>query len=163
MMIRQAVLLTLLVACGSKKAASVDEERPAPFEVKVNKVEQLASVAANKTYAEQGLGKQAPDGKVFVCVQYTVTNKGDKPETLPAPLVTGGNDMQVRVSMTAAGNYAPEDWKADTGVGKIEPGQSVKRADCFEVAKDATTNMALGFIDTGWGPKHKPWKLSAKL
>ena len=173
MRIRQVVFvlacaLAPVAACDSKKdgagsSGGAKEERPAPFEVKVNKVEQLEMVAPNKTYVEQGLGKKAPDGKVFVCVQYAVTNKSDKPESIPAPELTDGKGAKTKVSMTAAGSYMPEDWKTDLGGPKIEPAQSNKRADCFEVPTDATTGMSLGFVDTGWGPKFKPWHLDVTL
>jgi len=166
MLIRHLLAVALaLTACDSKKrgGGGAKEERPAAFEIKVNKIEKLEMVAPNQTYVDQGLGKKPPAGKIFVCVQSTVTNKSDKPETLPAPTVTDGKGAKVELSMTAAGSYMPEDWKADGMIPKHEPGTSVKRADCFEVATDATTGMTLNLVDTGWGPKFKPWHTSVSL
>lgn len=171
MLIRHALVVALALAagCDSKKSGGggggggAKEERPAPFEVKVNKVEQLELVAPNKTYVEQGLGKKPPAGKIFVCVQSAVTNKSDQPETLPGPNLVDGKGTKVEVSMTAAGSYLPEDWKADMTPAKVDPGTTLKRNDCFEVATDATTGMSLSFVDTGWGPKFKPWHTTVTL
>jgi hypothetical protein len=160
------VALALTAACDSKKSGggnTAKEERPAPFEIKVNKVERLEVVAPNKTYLEQGLGKKPPAGKIFVCVQSTVTSKSDQPESLPGPILVDGKGTKVEVSMTAAGSYLPEDWPADTKPAKIDPGASLKRNDCFEVTTDATTGMAVSYVDTGWGPKFKPWRTTVTL
>ena len=164
-----AVGLMVVAACGNKSgdgqgsSGGSKEERPAPFEAKVNKVEKLESVATNPTYAAQGLGKKAPDGKVFVCVQWTLTSKSDQPETYPGPTLSDGKGATLSLSTTAAGNYMPEDWHYDSVPAKAEPGKAYKQTDCFEVAKDATTGMKLQVVDTGWGPKFKPWHLSVAL
>ena len=165
MQITRCLLLVALAACGSKEndGGGKTKERPAPWDVKINKVEQLDSVAPNKTYEEQGLGAKAPDGQTFVCVQFTVTNKNDKPEGLTTPELVDAKGTRHKVSMKAAGKYTPEDWKSDSVPPKADPGTSFKQHPCFEVPKDATTGMKLEYVDTGWGPKFPPWKTSVPL
>jgi len=166
MRIRHVLSVVLLIASCSKKSDSggggAKEERPAPVEIKIHKVEKLELVAPNQTYIDQGLAKKPAAGKIFVCVQYEATSKSDKPETLPPPNLTDGKGAKIDVSSNAAGGYLPADWERDP-LGKLEPGKTIKRADCFEVATDATTGMSLGYVDTGWGPKFKPWHLSVPL
>ncbi|MBA3547110.1 MAG: hypothetical protein H0T76_11550 [Nannocystis sp.] len=174
MSLNRQVLLALLVspltlACSKgppgegSDAAEKGGDRPAPFSVEVRKVERKTMVAPNKTYEENGLGKKPAAGKVFLCVQYTVTSIGKEPESLPSPTVTDGKGAEVTVSVAAAGNYQPEDWKAEIGGGKVEPGKALKQAQCFEVAEGATSGAKFTLADTGWGPKHKAWKLTVDL
>lgn len=151
-------------SCGQNNSASGPPEAETiepPFEITVRTVEALSVVAPNKTYAEQGLGTKASAGKVFACVQYKAKNTSNEAHRDPPPKLVGGQGGPVDVNIGATSHYQPADWRQEStssvgniNLGKIPPGQSIKRSRCFEVAENSISGTKLLFektsIDGDW-------------
>jgi hypothetical protein len=153
-----------LIACGKDgvagEAAAAKQKQDPPFAVTVTKVEHAETLAPNKTYAEQGLGAKAADGKTFACVFYRIT--ASKDTLVPVAWLVDGAGKRTQPSSTAAGKR-PTEWQHDVIHGKLTAGQAANQISCFELAKPGAAGMKLLFEDTGWGPKNPPWELAIAL
>jgi hypothetical protein len=157
--------LAALAGCSksdSKSGGGDGKSRSAPFAVDIHEVETLKSVAPNETWEKQGLGSKAGDGETFVCIQYTATNNGDKPEGFPLAELVDTKGTAHQPDTKAAGNYQPADWVPDRGVIKVEPKTAIKKAGCFLIAEANASTLKMQFVDTGWG-KNLGWRLEVDV
>lgn len=164
------LVLLAVFGCGSKDAGGGGKKAadiPPPFTVKVNKVEKLDVVAPNETYLKNGLGKKPPAGKVWICVQLSVTNIGGTSRIatygdgtthkvmnyLPPSQLIDAKGTATQVSVDAAGSYNPESWRSD--LGDVGANETKKKDDCFAVDPANATGMKLVYDDE--------WKLTVDL
>ncbi|MBN1769684.1 MAG: hypothetical protein JXB32_00365 [Deltaproteobacteria bacterium] len=158
-----AGVMALGGGCGKKSdGGGAAAEEPAPFEYVSHKVERLQVVAPNQTYIDQGLGVSAPEGHVFVCVQYAVTNRGTEASYPELAQLRDAKGALHEPSVQAAGSYQPPDWTEHVS-GKLEPGATSQETACYDTPTDAAEgSLALVIEKQPWG-KHKGWKVELPL
>lgn len=158
-----------LLACGkdgnsqpqAAKGAEGAKSAPAPFSLKIHKVEKLQEVAANEVLKEHGHGAKAAEGMTFYCLQYETENVGSGKLFPPAPRLQIA-EKEYEVKQETAGKYMPKDWQEHVR-GKLEPGKISQDTACFEVENAAAEKPAsLLMKKEGWGKK-KGWTVKADI
>lgn len=144
---------------SATNTAEGGEPKPPSFDIAGEKVVVTRTLAPNETYAQQGLGLEAPEGKTFVCAFYSVTNAGDEAASSPTPTLLGPDGTSFEVSVQAAGKL-PTAWESTHSLSKIEPGAKQAGPACFEVPEAvASEDLELRFAGEGqMGSKADDWE-----